>query len=246
MVDNNSVLLIDVGNTRIKYATLDNYLHTVEALDDVSALTSILADRQHLTHIYLASVNDNTATDIISDYCQQNSIQLCEIHTQEQAFGITNSYKDVKKMGVDRWLAMVAAASLTNKAFVVIDIGTAITCDFVVDGQHLGGWIAPGFTTMRDGLLSKTKKVTANDTRPEQIMAGTDTENCVAMGCLAAVQGVCSRAIDYLSSKQTDFDVILGGGDKNMLTEVKTGGSIPVANLVVHGLARYAKSQLFA
>ena len=45
-------------------------------------------------------------------------------------------------MGVDRWLAILGAAKLTDKPFAVIDAGTAVTVDFVADGQHLGGRLA--------------------------------------------------------------------------------------------------------
>ena len=49
-------------------------------------------------------------------------------------------------------------AEKSKKAFFVMDVGTAITVDFVVDGQHLGGWIVPGFQVMRNALVASTKK----------------------------------------------------------------------------------------
>ena len=147
-------------------------------------------------------------------------------------------------MGVDRWLAMVCAAEKTQKAFFVMDVGTAITVDFVVNGQHLGGWITPGFQVMKQALVNSTKKVYANDEIPTTLTVGNDTEECVATGCYAAVHGVYLSAVDYLSSKQTDFDIILGGGDKKMFAFLESDVRIRPAHLVVQGLARYARSEL--
>ncbi|QJR81541.1 type III pantothenate kinase [Alteromonas pelagimontana] len=246
MVDEKQVLLIDGGNTRIKYCRLDTVAAELATVSSVEDLISQLIKKREIRYIYLANVGNSNLNDALSNFCTAQSIDLRVIETEKTQFGLINSYANEKKMGVDRWLAMIAAQEMTDKPFAVIDIGTAITCDFVDGGQHLGGWIAPGFTIMRDALITNTVKVTANNTKPEQIMVGQDTEACVAFGCLAAVQGVYFSAIDYLSSKRTDFSIIIGGGDKNMLAFSQHAGSIHVANLVVHGLARYARSELFA
>jgi len=73
---------------------------------------------------------------------------------------------------------------------------------------------------------------------------GTDTEDCVATGCHAALYGVYLSAVDYISSKQTEFDIILGGGDKKVFAFLKSADNMRLAHLVMQGLARYARSEL--
>ncbi|APE07053.1 type III pantothenate kinase [Alteromonas sp. MB-3u-76] len=244
MVTEASVLLVDVGNTLIKYALLSNVHEEPKASDSLESLFSFVDVQKNITHLYIASVRNQDMVDEISTMCAARNIAFVEKQTEKEAFGIKNSYANVQKMGVDRWLAMICAAEKTKKAFFVMDVGTAITVDFVVDGQHLGGWIVPGFNVMRDALVASTKKVFANDEIPTSFGVGTDTEECVATGCHAAVYGVYLSAVDYISSKQTEFDIILGGGDKKVFAFLESAVNIRPAHLVVQGLARYARKEL--
>ena len=73
--------------------------------------------------------------------------------------GVTNQYADLQSLGVDRWLAMLAAFRQGGGgACVVVDGGSALTVD-VVDGAglHRGGYIVPGQSMMRDSLVSNTR-----------------------------------------------------------------------------------------
>lgn len=246
MVCEASVLLVDAGNSRIKTVILAEVKQeSICVHSDITALGDYIK-RENFTHLVFSNVGRQEISDQILAICEQKSIQCRQIFTEKQNFGLKNSYENVSKMGVDRWLAMVAGQEMTSRAFCVIDIGTAMTCDFVVDGQHLGGWITPGFRLMQDALIKNTANVTTDDFLPTEIALGQDTERCVTQGCHAAVNGVYLAAIGYLASKRSEFAVIIGGGDKNMLAISDATVTIRSANLVVQGLARYAKSQLFA
>lgn len=244
MVNDNNVFLVDIGNTRIKYCALNN------ASDEPKGVSALEALYEPLTSsrcevIYVASVREESSIDALRQVFHEKNIRIVDVKTEISAFGIKNSYENPLTMGVDRWLAMVAGAGMTKKsAFCVMDVGTAITTDFVFNGQHIGGWITPGFHSMRDGLINSTQRVFGDNSIPENLQPGTSTQMCVSNGCLAAVQGVFLSAIAYLSSKQTEFDVIIGGGDKKMFAFTESSGSILAANLVVQGLARYAKKEI--
>ncbi len=242
MVTESQIILIDAGNTSIKYVGLDAVKTSLHTANSAKSCVQALRQYPRIACIYLANVGDQSIEDQFRTFCNEIGTTFRLIETQKEQFSLLNAYSDVSKMGVDRWLAMLAAHEMTTQPFAVIDIGTAITCDFVKDGQHLGGWITPGYGIMRDALVKNTARVSANSEIPTQFQPGTDTEECVAMGCQAAVRGVYLSAVDYLSSNQTDFSVIIGGGGKNMLAFAQFDGSILVANLVVHGLARYARN----
>lgn len=138
-IEENHVILVDIGNTRIKYSLLCDAEEEPSACEDAISLFSFIDSQEKISHLYVASVRNQELVDEISTMCNERNITFVEKHTEKEAFGIKNSYENVQKMGVDRWLAMVCAAEKSKKAFFVMDVGTAITVDFVVDGQHLGG-----------------------------------------------------------------------------------------------------------
>jgi len=246
VVSDTAVLLVDAGNSRIKSVALADVKDSEPLVHkDADAFILWLSDT-HFSHIFLSNVGKKDISEKIIHFCDTQNRVIQEIFTEKENFGVRNSYQDVTKMGVDRWLAMVAAQEMTGKMFCVIDMGTAITCDFVVDGQHLGGWITPGYHLMQDALVKNTARVFAEETKPSQLAPGTYTEECVSQGCLAAVNGVYLSAVAQLASERSDFAIIIGGGDKNMLAIIESTDTIRSANLVVQGLARYARSQLVA
>jgi len=244
VVTEKSVLLVDAGNTQLKYVRLAKYNKHIFCAESAASLFKTLREETLPTHIFLCNVGKTLIEEHFIEFCKGHQIELHIICTEKTRFGLHNSYKNVSKMGSDRWLAMIAAQEMTTQPFAVIDIGTALTCDFVENGHHLGGWIVPGFALMQKSLAENTSKVSIDSRIPVDFGVGHDTEECVAMGCQAAVRGVYLSAVDYLSSKQSRFSVIIGGGGKNMLAFAESDGSILVANLVVHGLARYARSLL--
>ena len=246
MVTESEVLLVDAGNSSIKYVSLKDINDSIHTAASPQACFDTLKNSQPAKFIFLSNVGKASIEEQFHHYCAQNQIQLRVIETEKHRFSLTNAYSDVTKMGVDRWLAMLAAHTMTDRAFAVIDVGTAITCDFVADGQHLGGWITPGYGLMKDALVKNTAKVIADNQIPTDFGIGQSTQDCVALGCQAAVHGVYLSAVDYLSSKHDEFSIIIGGGGKNMLAFAQFDGSILVANLVVHGLARYARRELQA
>ncbi len=64
---------------------------------------------------------------------------ICAASAQELA-GVRNGYDQYERLGLDRWLALVAAFHQVRKACLVLDLGTAVTSDLVdAAGQHLGG-----------------------------------------------------------------------------------------------------------
>ncbi|GGF79433.1 type III pantothenate kinase [Alteromonas lipolytica] len=239
-----SVLLVDVGNTRIKFRLLSDDSSAVTTVDDLTTFITYVESIK-ITHLFIANVGKPAVEEALGQLCLQQQIKFCPVKTESEAFGIKNSYKNPKKMGVDRWLAILGAANLTDKPFAVIDAGTAVTVDFVANGQHLGGWIAPGFHTMKKALLQNTTRVLEDQTIPEQLSAGTDTEECVAMGCLSALQGVFWSAKRRLNNQFKENVIIFTGGDKKLLTSACDGDSLSAANLVIDGLARYAEKASF-
>jgi type III pantothenate kinase len=155
---------------------------------------------------------------------------------------VRNGYEQYQRLGLDRWLAVVGAHQLSRKAALVIDLGTAVTSDFVAaDGGHLGGFICPGVPLMRTQLRTHTRRTRYGGDEAvgvlEKLLPGRATAEAVERGCLLMLRGFVSGQVamagDLLGS---DFEVFLTGGDAPLVMDVVPGSRI-VPDLVFIGLA---------
>lgn len=246
-------LLIEIGNSKLKAAQLHldvnggvtgmHYLgsHTVTTFCHRPNLEEI----GNVDQIIFSNVGDSKNYQHINALARKLQINYLQITSPTQAFGVTNSYDDHTKLGVDRWLAFLAAFKETNAPVVVIDIGTAMTVD-VVDGEgkHLGGWISPGFRLMNLALTEHTALVRAGGHHGEELSFGKNTKGCVQNGSRAALAGTVLYAIQKAKSMFDDNVIptlyLTGGGINHLPPEiVELGKNRP--HLVLEGLILYVK-----
>ncbi|MDH3534016.1 MAG: type III pantothenate kinase, partial [Gammaproteobacteria bacterium] len=129
-------LLIDVGNTRLKWGVLDKNAirrtgHIAQSAiqeQGLAALTSRLPrDVDTVIASNVAGSSFGTRlSGVVGMHCG------CDIHfvrSARQACGVTNSYRQPRHMGVDRWVAMIGAWAELESACVIVDAGTAVTID---------------------------------------------------------------------------------------------------------------------
>jgi type III pantothenate kinase len=133
--------------------------------------------------------------------------------TQAVGFGVTNAYEAPQRLGVDRWVAMVAARTLTHDPCCVIDCGTATTVDALSDtGKHLGGVILPGSRLMRESLYRNTRQIPGE--AGEATLFGHDTQFGVWGGTTYAVAAAIDRITTEMErAMKVAARRILTGGD---------------------------------
>lgn len=228
-------LLLDIGNSRCKARS-----HKAGELNEL-VLENISAEQwSEITAVYCASV---AAEDRVQAIRQQipASIPFVQIRSEAKALGVTNSYQQPHLLGVDRWLALVAAVQLyPNTDVLIADAGTALTIDWLSsDGLHQGGWILAGQRLQQEAVLSKTAKVFAAEVETEQLYPATDTATALHQGAIAALVGAIRQAY---AIKPTQL-IILTGGDAELLQKYLT--DLPVQHepaLIFQGVARYIGS----
>ena len=150
---------------------------------------------------------------------------------------LRNAYDEPAQLGVDRWLAMIAAWQHSKGAFAVADCGSALTVDLVAaDGRHLGGYIGPGYQALLAALDAETAGVRAAPSVPEGTRPGCATGPAARSGALLMLAGIVERARNHLPEKGAPL--YLTGGDAPMLLPcLEKGDSVVVKEgLVLDGL----------
>ncbi|TAM62884.1 MAG: type III pantothenate kinase [Rhodanobacter sp.] len=245
-------LLLDLGNTRLKWALQSP--HSAEWVahgaagwhEDVAALlTSAWADLPQPQMVGAASVVDaaregQVAAVVVSRFGRAP----VWLRTPAQACGVRNAYAQPGRLGVDRFLAMVAAHAAGQAPCVLVGAGTALTLDaLATDGRHLGGLIAPGPQLMQQSLLDRTALVRPE--RPGVIMELADnTADAVVSGCWQAAVALIERFATRMALRLGGMPtLILGGGDATRLAPLL---SLPVQvsrDGVLRGVAVWADTQ---
>lgn len=239
-----AVLDIDVGNTRCKWR-----LSGSDRMQAVSGSCG-LHDLQHAIapakgvpspqRIRVSSVRADAVTGTLRQWAREHfGIEPEFAVTERTRDGLTNSYAEPERLGVDRWLAMLAGWSEHRAAICVVDCGSAITLDLVDDtGMHRGGYITPGLVMMRESLLRDTARVRFDDS-PDAMNTspGRDTARAVFHGTFVAAVGAVERGCRIMLAMCADARVLITGGDASAIGAELCFRAEQRPDLVLDGLA---------
>ena len=244
------VIELDIGNSRIKWRARTQDVISAEGVAaDVSDLVGTFEDLQFPEEMLVSCVRGDDILGEIASWAKQHWQLVPRLaYVSEKASGVTNSYSDVSRMGVDRWLAMLAAFQQTQSACLVVDGGTALTIDAIdSSGVHLGGYILPGLTLAVRAIEENTGiRLQHHDYSPAAEL-GSNTEAAVLNGELAQVIALIEKVTRQLIDDQSGeaearaVKILLSGGDAVLLqAALADSSSIEVEicpTLVLDGLA---------
>ncbi len=198
------ILELDLGNTRCKWRLVQGETVVMRGNETLEELPAALPTA---SRIRVASVLSHEKE-------QRLSAQLRATIGVEPEFarscavcaGVRNAYAAPEQLGVDRWLALLAAYRAVGDRLLLVSAGTAVTLDELsADGLHVGGYILPGRELMLDSLSSGTDRVRFEQ-RGWRHGAGRNTGECVAAGVSAAIVG------SVLAVWRDPLPVVLTGG----------------------------------
>jgi len=240
------ILELDCGNSLIKWRVLQvsgdvaaqgASVSAVDLLSALSDLTGVKIERARLVSVR----SDLETEELCSCISSALFIDVQRALPAPRLGGVVNGYLEYDRLGMDRWLAMVGAFQLERRAMVVIDLGTAVTVDFVdAEGGHLGGYICPGISLLRQQLTTHTRRIsfTAEEIPVMQgePAPGRSTVQAVERGCFLMLRSfVASQVLaasDYLGA---DFVIYSTGGDATLIDDMVGVRRVP--DLVFRGLA---------
>lgn len=157
--------------------------------------------------------------------------------------GVRNAYAEPKRLGIDRFLALVAAHSAFPGPVLLISAGTALTVDaLAADGEHLGGLIAPGIQLAQDAVVARSGRVQKHDEGAVDWL-GKSTESCLASGAWSAAAGLVDRsATEFQRRLGVVPRLLLHGGDAAQLAPRLGRPAEVVDGLVLFGLALWRRT----
>lgn len=244
------ILLVDLGNSRLKWAQYTPEIWRAEALplDSEKNIESLYhnawSELETPDQVVVCTVSSPDRRSTLEDWVRTTwSIMPMIIQPQAEQLGVKNLYRRPDQLGADRWAALIGARGLTSSAACVIDAGTAVTVDALsARGDFLGGAIFPGLNLLRESLVRGTVAITAEAGEASDSL-GRSTEDGVAAGTLFGLAGAVERLIEeYRLILGEPIKIFLTGGDAPLLSSRLRVSSTPSPDLVLKGLARIADS----
>lgn len=246
-------LLVDIGNSRVKWARLTGErLGKAQAADYSGWRARDFARRMigsspSIDRILVASVAADAVTDALDAGARLAGVPAPErVTTRRRVCGVTIAYNDPWRLGVDRLLAMIAAhRRFAGEPVCAVAIGTAMTLDLVgADGRHAGGAIIPAPPLMVSSLLEGTngirRRAQGGAIGKGRALFGRSTRAAVEQGAryaaAAAVDRAVSEATELIGRKPQL--VLTGGGARDLRPLIHSAGVL-VPDLVLEGLAAW-------
>jgi type III pantothenate kinase len=251
------LLLIDAGNTKIKWAVFHLPLASVQ-LSAAHAIGEVTqTERLHLfgqiqsfpiTRILYSNVaGAQVEQDLQAQFAQLSSApqQVSAFKSQAQCAGLTNLYSQPSQLGSDRFASAIAAHHLfPNTDLIVATCGTATTVDHVsAQANFVGGMILPGLPMMAQSLARNTAQLpeVLPKTKLDSLFA-LSTEQAILSGCIHAQVGAIKLAMDSIRhNAESALCVISGGAAPYLLAQLNFPYQY-VENLVLTGLLCVANS----
>jgi type III pantothenate kinase len=249
-----ATLLVDVGNTRIKWARLDDgrlgpahaAAHSAWAPGDYRR--RLFGASSAPARVLIASVAGSKVNRAVADAARGAGAVARFLEVPRRAGGVTVGYLEPWRLGVDRFAAAVGAHALfPGLPLCVVGVGTAMTVDFIgANGRHHGGVIIPGPALMVETLLERTHGIRhrAGGVARGSGLFGRSTRSGIIEGARFAAAALVDRAVEeaVAFTHLRPLVVIHGGGARSVRALVLSA-CLGIPNLVLRGLSTLAETE---
>jgi len=239
------MLLIDAGNTAVKC----RWLHQGENQDQVfnsrdpqftAAFENYLKTISAET-ICMATVASVEMTHAVEQVLSKQlpHAQLQALVTRSELGGLKNGYRDFHQLGVDRWLALLAAYKTAGTDCIVIDAGSAITVDVLSREQgFIGGAILPGINTTVGRFKQMFPQVDFSNVSTGSLSGpGRDTQSCLFLPATRKIEDALVPLIEAWSDLLiSPTKCLLTGQDAAIIGKHLPGEYSLIPDLVFQGM----------
>jgi len=260
-----SLLFIDAGNTRIKWAIaaplaetggLGRWRHqgSAERAEAPALADAWRAPAAPVTAAWVSNVAGPALRETLQAALRDAfgaAVEIVWFASVPHCAGVRNGYRRPTQLGCDRFAAAIGARALfPDQELLVATCGTATTIDAVTaDGAFLGGMILPGLGAMTASLASSTAQLPQIERFDAYMPVFADnTDEAIAAGCVAAQAGAIEHAMRARRRQVPDAPLrcVLAGGAGALLAQHLALGDVlldKVDNLVLPGLQVAAAAQ---
>ena len=243
------MLVVDIGNSRIKWCVwhendphhAGKRFYSKQSIDD--QLDACFKAVPEQSNVIICSVADHSVNKAVNDWFAEHwGREPVFVKSHSRQHNVTNGYRQPGTLGVDRWVAMVAAYEKYQKAVCVIDCGTAITLDIVLsNGVHQGGLIMPGIQLMRQALFKDTAAIVEQSGVVKAL--ADNTADAVQSGSVQLVAaGLCDLYRRYSAQYDDQMVCVLTGGDGKEIARYMECDCRYDVDLILYGLRVLADS----
>ena len=230
-------ILLDAGNTRLKWAVVeDGHWHATGRSDysDWSALTAQLkADPR----CFVASVASLEHERQLAALLEAAGLTPAWLRAEARFGDVKNTYSNPHQLGADRWMGLIAARQrIADEAVLVVSVGTAMTVDALsADGTFLGGVIVPGVHLMQQALRQGTARI--DEVGGAWQAFPNTTAAAVQSGIVAALCGAIAQQHARLAevAGMTPRCLLTGGDAEKVLSHLRIPAE-HVPALVLEGI----------
>lgn len=231
------ILLLDAGNTRVKWAWLED--RDVEPAGAVahdathrSWQHEIAADSLRPARIVVANVAGPAFAAAVTLWARDHyGLHPEFVTSRAQQLGVANGYLRPALLGIDRWLGMLAAWHAVKTPTLIVASGTALTIDALdASGRHQGGLILPGVQMLTDTRQSLLESIGAAE--PDTMVSPT-----IPWAFAATAERACAELAQRVGGKPR---LVLTGGDAPYLATHLRRSAEVINDLVLSGLALVA------
>ena len=231
-------LIIDIGNSRVKAVLIDGRTtcgeHIAEGVD-ARWIADIASRYPAARQAIVCSTRDDAATLVAQLAAHFDYITLFSPATTPIPLG--NDYLTPETLGADRLAAAVGVAALYPDCdIMVIDFGTAITIDYVIDGRFKGGNISPGVTTRFRALADYTARLPLCSASDDVAEYGRTTREAIEQGVMQGITHEIEGYISSFSKKKRKKCIIFTGGDAKYFVKRIKNAIFADCEPVIYGL----------
>jgi len=228
-------LIIDVGNTQTKIGWFEKgkLIHrTIHASGDLAYNEPFTL---YSAEMAIVSVAGKADPDILTQIGPLKKILILDHNTP---LPVKVRYDTPETLGRDRIAAAAGSRCVyPDSNILIMDLGTAITIDFITgDGEYKGGNISPGMQTRFNSLHEHTANLPLVERNPAYPKFGTNTAMAIASGVQAGIAYELNGYMDDFESRYPGCKFIITGGDAAFFVPMLKKAIFAVPDLVLTGL----------
>ncbi|MBA3065156.1 type III pantothenate kinase [bacterium] len=239
-------LLIDIGNTFLKTAAIQNgkpIEGKIFQTSSIRGIKSVLVSKNISLCVCCSVVPDATAK--LKKLCRELGIKIYFL-THRDIAGMKLKYNSPEDIGSDRIASIMGAGTHCPPPFIIVDLGSAVTCELVdKNGVYRGGVIFPGIELSLKALRAGTALLPeVKFSRPRK-GPGASTPECIKKGVWAAVSGGIEKTVSCFLAREPCAKVFLTGAGARFFRK----GDFPFryrkeSALVFNGLLQFYKKNV--